>query len=99
MRVTMKHASCQLDFLRSPKGRYAVINEVYVPPEHRRKGLATLLLQKAIGIAEEEGCCKVLCWSRFSNEIAHGLYGKVGFQKWGYEFRLNLNGNSSSSQE
>ena len=90
MKVTFKQASCQLDFLQSPKGKYAVINEVYVPPEHRRMGLAKALLQKAIRIAAEEGCYKVLCWSRFSNETAHKLYEKVGLKKWGYEFRLDL---------
>jgi ribosomal protein S18 acetylase RimI-like enzyme len=97
MNVTFKQASCQLDFLESPKGKYAVINEVYVPPAHRHQGLATSLLQKAIGIAHEEGCYKVLCWSRFSNEIAHRLYEKVGLKKWGYEFRLDLNTEKPSS--
>jgi predicted GNAT family acetyltransferase len=90
MKVTFRQASCQLDFLQSPKGKYAVINEVYVPPEQRCKGLATAFLQRAIEIARGEGCYKVLCWSRFSNEIAHRLYEKVEFKKWGYEFRLDL---------
>jgi len=90
MKVTFEQASCELDFLRSTKGKYAVINEVHVPPEYRRKGLAKALLQKAVRVAAEEGCYKVLCWSRFSNEIAHRLYEKVGFKKWGYEFRLDL---------
>lgn len=90
LEVTFEQARCQLDFLESPKGRYAVVNEVFVPPEHRREGLATALLQKAVRIAEENGCYKVLCWSRFSNSIAHKLYEKVGFSKRGYEFRLDL---------
>lgn len=90
LEVTFEQARCQLDFLQSPRGRYAVVNDVFVPPEHRREGLATALLQKAVRIAEENGCYKVLCWSRFSNSIAHRLYEKVGFSKWGYEFRLDL---------
>jgi len=90
MKVFFKQASCQLDFLKGPSGKYAVINEVFVPPKYRGKGLATALIHNAIEIARKKGCYKVLCWSRFSNGIAHGLYKKTGFKKWGYEYRLDL---------
>ena len=69
---------------------YAFLENVYVEQEHRQKGLGTKLLLEAIEEAKRRNCYKIIGTSRFSKEFVHEFYSKYGFEKWGYEFRMNL---------
>ncbi len=69
---------------------YALLEDVFVKEEFRNKGVGTQLVKKAIEIAKELNCYKILATSRFERENVHKFYEKLGFKKWGFEFRLNL---------
>jgi GNAT superfamily N-acetyltransferase len=70
----------------------AFIEAVVVVPEHRRKGFATVLVQRALSDARELGCNKVqlLSHKRHAGDGAHRLYEKLGFQPEAEGFRLYL---------
>ena len=75
------------DLHREP---YALLEDVFVKETHRRKGLGTRLVKKAIEKAKEFGCYKIIATGRFEREFAHKFYEKLGFKKWGFEFRIDL---------
>jgi GNAT superfamily N-acetyltransferase len=70
----------------------AFIEAVVVVPEHRRKGFATELVQRALSDARELGCNKVqlLSHKRHVVDGAHRLYEKLGFEPEAEGFRLYL---------
>lgn len=70
--------------------KYGLLSEVMIEPDHRGNGIGTKLIQKALDTAKEEGCYKVLASSRFSRERVHKLYEGFGFEKHGYDFRLDI---------
>ena len=59
------------------------ISNVAVSPEHRRRGIAGLLLTRLHGIAEELGLAFVSLEVRASNEPAIALYEKYGYTQTG----------------
>jgi ribosomal-protein-alanine N-acetyltransferase len=65
-----------------------LINEVHimklaVAPEHRRQGLATYLVGRALAEAHRAGGTRALLEVRPSNTAAIGLYTRLGFRKIG----------------
>lgn len=72
------------------KNPYALLEDVFVASNYRQKGIGSMLLEKAIAEAKKLNCYKIIATSRFENKIAHHLYAKFGFKKWGFEFRRNL---------
>ena len=64
----------------------AHVNAVYVAPSHRRKGVATRLMQLAIAWARAKGCVRVRL--RASDE-GRTLYESLGFRT-GREMELTL---------
>ncbi|MDO8571594.1 MAG: GNAT family N-acetyltransferase [bacterium] len=69
---------------------FAFIEDVYVDPLYRGKGIAQRLVTDAIGEARKQGCYKLILTSRFGKEKVHELYTKLDFKRHGYEFRMNL---------
>jgi GNAT superfamily N-acetyltransferase len=59
------------------------IHDVIVALSHRGKGLSKLLLQKAIAIAIDLGCCKLTLEVLEGNHVAQAAYKACGFS--GYE--------------
>lgn len=72
------------------KEPYALLEDVFVVEEERSKGIGTTLVKKAIELAKEKGCYKILATSRFEREHIHKWYEKLGFKKFGFEFRMDL---------
>lgn len=70
----------------------AFIEAVVVRSEWRRRGIATKMVQRALDDARRDGCNKVqlLSHKRHSNDGAHGLYEKLGFDAEAEGFRLYL---------
>ena len=60
-------------------GKYGYISSMYTEEEHRRKGLARKLLQKALDCAREEGLTMV---KLHATEAGAVLYESAGFKKW-----------------
>lgn len=71
----------------------AFIEAVIVRYAHRRRGVATLLLQQALQDARAASCRKIqlLSHKRHASDGAHDLYRAAGFTPEAEGFRLYLN--------
>ena len=69
---------------------YALLEDVFVDENFRGRGIGTELVKKAIEIAKKLNCYKIIATSRFERENIHEWYQKLGFKKFGYEFRMDL---------
>ena len=69
---------------------YGYLEDVWVDEECRGKGIGTGLLTAVFKKAELIGCHKIVATSRNENESVHKLYERLGFKKYGYEFRMDL---------
>ena len=56
------------------------LNTLAVSPQHRRQGLATLLLKEVMAEAAREGARRATLEVRASNAAALTLYAQLGFQ-------------------
>ncbi|MFA4830882.1 MAG: GNAT family N-acetyltransferase [Patescibacteria group bacterium] len=70
---------------------YGFMEDVYVKEEYRGKGAGKQLVEALIQEAKAQGCYKLLGTSRNSRPKVHKFYERFGFEKWGVEFRMNLN--------
>lgn len=70
----------------------AFVEAVVTAPEHRRKGVATAVLEQALADAAAAGCNKVqlLSHKRHAADGAHKLYTRLGFVPEAVAFRLYL---------
>ena len=69
---------------------YGLLEDVFVEEEYRGKGIGKELVKRVIEKAKELGCYKLIATSRFGREIVHKFYENLGFKKWGYDFRIDL---------
>lgn len=69
---------------------YAFLEGLVVEGRQRGKGVGTAFFKKIIEVARAKNCRKLLFTSGFDREDVHKFYEKLGFKKWGYEFRLDL---------
>jgi ribosomal protein S18 acetylase RimI-like enzyme len=70
--------------------KYFHLNAIYVVPEARNQGIATVLVQKALRWAAEQGCREADLNVLVNNCNAKGLYKKLGFKVFRYEMRMQL---------
>lgn len=59
------------------------VDELWVAPEYRRKGIAKQLVKKAFVCQKEEGAVEVRLYVGEDNLAAQGLYKKCGLQMMG----------------
>ncbi len=74
-------------------GRMAEIADLYVLPEHRRRGVDRALIQSAVDWSRNEGCAGVAVIMTPEGEAAHGLsrfYQGQGFTPTGRIISLML---------
>ena len=67
-------------------GRLGDIGDLYVLPEHRRKGLARRLVEHAKAWCRAQGCSAVSVTITVAGERRHGLsqfYARLGFVQSG----------------
>ena len=69
---------------------WALVENLVVDSNHRRKGLARLLMEYAIDKAQKAGCYKITLSSHKSRHGAHSFYRSMGFQASAHGFRLYL---------
>lgn len=60
-------------------GNEAYVEELYVVPEARRRGLGEALMNAAIELAREQGCDRIDLGTDEEDEDAHRLYERLGF--------------------
>ena len=75
------------DFHPEPFG---FIEYVHIKEECRGKGYGSKLVNLLIKKAKENKCYKLICTSRFTRPGVHDFYKKLGFNKYGYEFRIDF---------
>ena len=69
---------------------YAFLEGFVVDESTRDKGVGSALFKKAIEVARHKNCYKVVFTSGAERTEAHKLYEKLGFKRWGVEFRMDL---------
>ena len=57
------------------------VHDVVVDKEYRGRGLARMMLESVIEMAEMKNCCKVTLEVREDNTVAKGLYDSLGFEE------------------
>jgi len=76
------------DFAHGAKPSY--IQNLYITPKHRRKGIAGRLLQEIIRSAENEGVLEIHVVTEFENKPAINLYRKHGLVKESLQLEKEL---------
>lgn len=66
----------------------AQIHQLAVDPAHRRRGIASRLLEALLRSARERGCRTAELELRAGNAAARKLYGKAGFREVGLRKRF-----------
>ena len=69
---------------------YALFEGLVVDESERGKGTGTKLFQECIDYARKKNCYKIIFTSGTDRAKAHKFYEKMGFKKWGLEFRMDL---------
>ena len=87
-------STCTLAIIKNltRSGRpFGLIENVVTHPEHRKKGYGTLVLRKAVEIARENNCYKVMLLTSQKDEPTLNFYEKAGFsrgEKTGFIVRM-----------
>jgi len=69
---------------------YGIMENVYVLPDHRKKGAGKALVSQIIAKAKELRCYKLLGQSRYGRDAVHHFYIRQGFTDHGKNFRMDL---------
>lgn len=69
---------------------FGFLEDLFVDPAFRSKGIGGQLINTALDEAKQQGCYKVICTSRVAKEDLHVWYEKKGFKKHGFEFRIDF---------
>ena len=69
---------------------WGFLENLYVEPEHRSKGIGRQLVSAAIEEAKKRDCYKLLGTTRHTKPELHAFYERFGFKNWGVEFRMDL---------
>lgn len=69
---------------------YGLMENVYVYGQYRNRGLGSGLIHAIIAEAKRQNCYKLIGTSKTQNIGAHRFYKKLGFERVGYEFRMDL---------
>lgn len=69
---------------------FGFLEDVYVGEAQRGTGIGSDLVKEVVAAAREAGCYKRIATSRTSRPKVHELYEGLGFERHGFEFRMNL---------
>jgi GNAT superfamily N-acetyltransferase len=69
---------------------YAIVEDVVVDAQHRSKGFGEGLMRRAIEMAREAGCYKLVLTSNRRRSDAHRFYERLGFTASHFGFRMDL---------
>lgn len=81
MQIKVEHGSCIGTLYHNGRAFVMMIDNVEVEENHRRNGIGSALMQKAIETALDYGVDSIELLVNPDNDAAKGLYGKVGFEK------------------
>jgi len=69
---------------------WAIIEDVIVDRSCRRFGVGSSLMQRAIQLAKEHDCFRVILSSSKQRDGSHKFYESVGLEAYGYSFKAHL---------
>lgn len=72
------------------KEPFGFMEDVFIEQTTRGKGLGTKLVNEVITEAKKQNCYKLIATSRTERTKVHELYERLGFKKWGVEFRMEF---------
>ena len=75
--------------VRYPKP-IAELDELFVDPKYRKKGLGKLFMQTIEEKAKELDCYRIYIESHYDHKAAHSFYESLGYTNYGYHFIKNI---------
>ena len=69
---------------------FGLLEDVYVDEGERGSGIGSRLVTEVVAAAREAGCYKLIATSRTARPKVHELYERLGFERHGFEFRMNF---------
>ena len=66
-----------------------LVESVVVSSGHRGGGLGQAMMREAFRLAQARGCYKLALSSNVDAKPAHAFYERLGFERYGYSFRLD----------
>lgn len=77
----------KLGHLGAPSG---IVEDVVVAPARQGHGIGQAMMRFALERCREKGCYKLVLSSNAKRARAHAFYEKLGFERHGYSFRVDL---------
>lgn len=68
----------------------AIVEDVVVAPDMQSQGVGGDMMRFAMERAAALGCYKLALSSNLKRERAHAFYEKLGFERHGYSFKIDL---------
>lgn len=68
-------------FSSASASRIFILNDLFVTPGERRKGIATALLEEAAAFGRTTGAARLFLATALDNEGAHKLYESIGWKR------------------
>jgi ribosomal protein S18 acetylase RimI-like enzyme len=78
-------ATCFVGFSTFAARPLINIHDLHVAKDHRRRGIARVLLHAVEAEAQRRGCCKLTLEVQENNRAARALYARCGFADGQYE--------------
>ncbi len=69
---------------------FGLLEDVFVDERCRGQDIGTKLVESVLKKARQIGCYKLVATSRFARLRVHRWYKRLGFKKYGYEFRVDF---------
>ena len=88
--ISVGFMSCSLDLVLSEIGEVLIIDELVVDEKSHGTGVGRALIDCALRFAKSRGCYLVQATTNFRNKGTHQFYEKVGFNKNGYRFQVDV---------
>ncbi len=82
--------SCYLIFITNRHGTYAILEDVFVEPTHRGRGIGTRLVKEAVRRARQRRCYTILATVNKHHPHLIRWYEKLGFIPKGEALWLDL---------
>lgn len=79
-----------MDNLAHGGEKSGLIEDVIVRADMRSRGVGARMMEHAISVCRGKDCYKVSLSSNRIRERAHAFYDRIGFQRHGYSFKVDL---------
>lgn len=66
-----------------------ILEDLFVDPRHRKSGIASQLLERALQHARQEGASSMFLETAFDNTIAQSVYERAGWTREGHFYKYN----------